>query len=85
MFLEILMKNPRLMKQAFAYSTVGIELSLMVFLFSYGGYRLDKWLDLLPLFTLIGAFAGMGIGFYRIYRTLAEDDRKNDEDKPGKG
>lgn len=78
------MKDPRFVRQAFAYSTVGIELSLMVFLFSYGGYRLDKWSGFLPLFTLIGAFAGMGIGFYRIYRTLADEDRKNGEDKSGK-
>jgi F0F1-type ATP synthase assembly protein I len=75
------MKDPRFMKQAVAYSTVGIELSLMVFLFAYGGYRLDRWSGFLPLFTLIGAFAGMIIGFYRIYRALAEDDRKNREDK----
>ena len=78
------MKDPHFMKQAFAYSTVGIELSLMVFLFAYGGYRLDKWLGFLPLFTLIGAFAGMGIGFYRLFRALADEDRKDDEDKSGK-
>jgi len=36
-----------------------------------GGLWLDRWLGLLPLFTLLGVFLGMVVAIYGIYRMVA--------------
>jgi F0F1-type ATP synthase assembly protein I len=55
----------------------------------YIGNFLDNKYAKTPIFTLIGTFLGMGIGFYHLIRTLVpkksdeqkseQDDSKNDE------
>ena len=35
-----------------------------------GGLWLDRWLGLLPLFTLLGVFLGMVVAIYGIYRMV---------------
>jgi hypothetical protein len=76
------MKNSGSVQNVLKLSSAGIELSLTVALFLYGGYRLDQWLGLLPLFTIAGAFLGMAIGFYRLYRIVTADEHR--DDNPGK-
>lgn len=76
------MKNSGSVQNILKLSSAGIELSLTVALFVYGGYRLDRRLELLPLFTLVGAFTGMAIGFYRLYRIITADEHR--DDNPGK-
>jgi len=49
---------------------LGFRLALMVVLGLYGGYKLDRRLGVLPLFTIIGSLLGMGGGMYSIYRTV---------------
>lgn len=56
------------------YSTVGIELVLFTVLFFYGGYRLDRLIDTVPLFSIIGLFLGIGAGFYTVIRSLKSSD-----------
>jgi F0F1-type ATP synthase assembly protein I len=70
----------------FQYSTIGIQLAASVTLFVVGGYKLDEYLDRSPVFTIIGAFTGMGIGFYHLIKQLKEMDvreknKKNQERK----
>lgn len=62
-----------------AYSTIGIQLALILLLFIYGGYRLDNYYDASPVFIIIGAFAGLCIGFYNLIREL----KGLDDNKPG--
>ena len=47
-----------------------------------GGLWLDKALGLVPLFTLIGLFIGLGATYYGVYRMVlsATRDEKNEED-----
>jgi F0F1-type ATP synthase assembly protein I len=73
------MKKAGSVQNLLKLSSAGIELSLIVALFAYGGYRLDRWLGLLPLFTIAGAFLGMALGFYRLYRLVSDDDRRDDD------
>jgi F0F1-type ATP synthase assembly protein I len=77
------MKDSSRFRQAIHYSSAGIELSLIVAIFLYAGYRLDKWLGLLPLFTIVFAFTGMGLGFYRLYLMVTSDERR-EKDSSGK-
>ena len=57
------------------YSTVGLELAVIVFVFTCGGYYLGLKFGYMPLCTIAGAFSGMGIGFYNVYRSLTRDER----------
>ena len=64
-----------------AYSTIGIQLAATVILFIIGGYKLDDYLKKSPVFTLIGAFAGMAIGFYQLIRQLNQIERTEKNEK----
>jgi hypothetical protein len=37
-----------------------------------GGFLLGKWLDLVPLFTLLGLFLGLAAAFLGGYRLIVE-------------
>jgi F0F1-type ATP synthase assembly protein I len=60
----------RAFRQVAPYLDLGFRLALMVLLGLYGGYKLDRRLGVLPLFTIIGSLLGMGGGMYSIYRTV---------------
>jgi len=50
-----------------------------------GGLLLDSWLDIKPLFTLLGLLLGMTVAFYGAYRALiqvidASKTKETDED-----
>jgi F0F1-type ATP synthase assembly protein I len=62
------------------YVHLGLTFALAILLFLYAGYRLDKWLGTLPLFTLIGTFTGGAGGFLYIYRELVRDGGRDDSD-----
>jgi F0F1-type ATP synthase assembly protein I len=59
----------------FAYSTIGIQLAATVTLFVLGGYKLDEYKQTTPVFTIIGAFLGMVIGFINLLRQLQTMER----------
>ena len=51
-----------------AFASLGFEVVVPVVLLTYGGYWLDGQLDTLPWFVLLGAFLGMAVGFYNLFR-----------------
>jgi len=67
----------------FTYSTIGLELAATVTLFILGGNKLDEHFNRTPVFTIIGAFLGMAIGFYHLIKQLQniEAKEKKDENK----
>ncbi|MBZ0267935.1 AtpZ/AtpI family protein [bacterium] len=65
------------------YSHLGIQFALVVILGIWAGAWLDRKLST-NLFTLIGTFAGAGIGFYFLYReTRRIGDGPDDEASSG--
>lgn len=58
------------------YLHLGFTFALAALLFCYAGYRLDKWLGTLPIFTLLGTFLGGIGGFFYIYKELTARDRR---------
>ncbi len=61
-----------------SYFGLGFEIAIPVLLGIYIGYRLDVWLDTSPWWLVVGAFAGVGLSFYGLFRrTLGKtkDDR----------
>ena len=50
------------------YSHLGVQFAVILFIAVFGGVQLDKRLSTGGVFTLLGTFAGAGIGFYLLYR-----------------
>ncbi len=67
--------------QAGPYIGLGIQFTLVTILFLYGGWWLDQKIATTPVFTICGAFLGAGLGFYSLYRTLLEEERKRKDEK----
>ena len=61
-----------------AYASLGFELVVPVALLTYGGHWLDSRLGTLPLFVLIGAFLGMAVGFYSLFRRVLPPKQGSD-------
>lgn len=54
------------MRDVGRYAGLGLTLAGTLCLFTWGGYVLDQRFDSLPLFLLLGVFAGGGLGTYSI-------------------
>ena len=50
------------------YASLGLELVVPGALLTFGGYWLDSRWGTLPWFVLLGAFLGMAVGFYNLFR-----------------
>jgi F0F1-type ATP synthase assembly protein I len=67
----------RSLVHVYRYSGLGCAFAAGVMLFMAGGWFLDRWLGVLPLFTVIGALVGATLSTVSIYRRLhagMEDD-----------
>ena len=49
---------------------LGIEMVVPIVLLMYVGYRLDKWLGSKPWMFLLGAFLGIAVGFYGMFKRV---------------
>jgi len=57
---------------------LGIEMAVPVVLCMYVGYRVDRWLETVPWFFLVGAFLGITVSFYNLFRRVLSPGRKPD-------
>jgi F0F1-type ATP synthase assembly protein I len=48
------------------FADLGIRLAVIAALFSYGGHRLDQWLDTGPWLLLTGCLLGFGGGMWSV-------------------
>lgn len=70
------------------YMGIGIHAGISVAFYLGLGLLLDKWLDTLPWFTLIGAFVGvvaMFAMFLRMNKALNEASRQTEVEKQTEG
>lgn len=54
-----------------ALAGLGIELAVPIVVFLYVGYRCDVWLGTAPWLLLLGAFVGIALSFYTLFRRVA--------------
>jgi F0F1-type ATP synthase assembly protein I len=59
-----------------SYIHLGLTLAASTLLFFYAGFRLDRRLGSLPIFSLLGTFLGAFGGFLYLYRELTAGERK---------
>lgn len=57
---------------------LGIEMAVPLVLFMYVGYRVDRWLETAPWFFVVGAFLGITVSFYNLFRRVLPPRRKPD-------
>jgi F0F1-type ATP synthase assembly protein I len=68
------------MVYVYRYSGLGCAFAAGVLMFMAGGWLLDRWLGVFPVFMVIGALAGAALSTVSIYRRLQVG-----EDETGKG
>ena len=69
-------------REVYRYSGLGCTFAAAVLVFIAGGWLLDRWLGVMPLFTMLGALVGAALGSVSIYRGLlpkADRDEHGDE------
>ncbi len=67
----------------YRYSGLGCLFAAGVMLFMAGGWLLDRWLGVLPVFTVIGALVGATLSTVSIYRRLLAGEAGDDESRRG--
>ena len=63
------------------YSSIGIEMGVIIALGVFGGVQLDKWLNLKPLFTIVLSLASVGIAIYVMIKPVLLPKKTKDEPK----
>jgi len=56
--------------------TIGLQLAITILLFVFAGYYLDQRYSKSPIFTALGAFAGMIFGFYSFMKEIQQEEKK---------
>jgi F0F1-type ATP synthase assembly protein I len=62
----------------YKYVGLGCTFAGGIVLFMAGGWALDRWLRLTPLFTIIGTLLGAVLSFLHVYWRLASEGRSGD-------
>ncbi|MEO8031586.1 MAG: AtpZ/AtpI family protein [Gemmatimonadota bacterium] len=65
----------------YKYVSLGLSFAVSITLFVGGGYLLDRWLGLLPLFTVVGALGGSALSFVWVFRKLNADEAADRADR----
>jgi len=66
-------------KEVGPYMGMGFQLAATVAILVFIGIKLDEKTGKEPLFTLIFAFLGIGVGLYNFIRTVVDISKKSDK------
>ncbi len=66
----------RAMGEGYKYVSLGMTFAGGIILFMGLGFLLDRWLHILPLFTISGTLFGAVLSFMSVYRKLQADERR---------
>lgn len=75
-------KDSSLTKYAF-YSNLAVEMGVLIAIGVFGGVKLDQWLNVSPLFTLICSLGAVAIAMYLMIKgvtppkTTSKDEQKD--------
>lgn len=63
------------------YSNMGIEMAVIIAAGVFGGIKMDEWLNISPLFTILLSLAGVALSMYVMIKTLSPKKQPEDESK----
>ncbi len=66
------------LREVYRYSGLGCTFAAAVLVFMAGGWLLDRWLGVMPLFSMLGALVGAALGSVKMYRSLLLKADKNE-------
>ena len=59
-----------------SYSGMAFQMGVIIAGGTYGGIKLDEWLNLSPLFTIVCALASIALAMYVMINKLAKINQK---------
>jgi len=59
--------------EGYRFLGMGLQFAGGIVFFSLGGVALDRWLGLMPLFTIVGTLVGGALSFVNVYIKLQAD------------
>jgi F0F1-type ATP synthase assembly protein I len=62
--------------EGYKYISLGFTFAGGIVVFMAGGWALDRWLLLTPLFTILGTLLGAVLSFLHVYWRLADDEAR---------
>lgn len=65
------------------YSNLAFEMGAVIALGVFGGIKLDKLLNVSPLFTIVCSLAGIAISLYLIIRSTTKTQKKQKNEQKG--
>ena len=65
------------------YSNLAFEMGAVIALGVFGGIKLDKLLNISPLFTIVCSLAGIAISLYLIIRSTTKTQKKQKNEQKG--
>jgi F0F1-type ATP synthase assembly protein I len=69
--------------EGYSHVALGCTFAAGIVLFMAGGFALDRWLHLTPLFTIVGTLVGAVLSFLNVYWKLqAEGRSRSEQDDP---
>jgi ATP synthase protein I len=64
------------------YTSIGIQMLVIIVLGVFGGYKLDQYLGTTPLLTIILSFAGVTLAIYHAIKDFLRSTKKDPEKNP---
>jgi F0F1-type ATP synthase assembly protein I len=74
------MSNPRdnsPLRNYARYTSIGIQMGVIIFLGVFGGFKLDQWTGTTPLFIILLSFAGVTLAIYHAIKDFLKINNKN--------
>ena len=63
----------RALGEGYRFLGIGLQFAGGIIFFTLGGVALDRWLGLMPLFTIVGTLAGTALSFVNVFIKLQAD------------
>jgi ATP synthase protein I len=72
-------KNKQQLNAYARYSNMAFQMVAIIGICTFGGYHLDKWINTLPLFTILLSLGGVAIAIYVSIKDVIKKP-KNEKD-----
>jgi ATP synthase protein I len=61
------------------YTSIGVQMLVIIFLGVFGGYKLDHYAGTTPLFIVLLSFAGVSLAIYYAVKDFLKTNNRKDQ------